>query len=264
MSRQNTSRSSDSDCGFFLWEVREMYKFFCVCMLATMSLAAQAPPVLTLSPSTGEGLEADLALTVSAPNGVGSLTEVRLMIKQDMTAGNDCFLVHYPGSATVELRSDSGSAFGSPVAFGGWGSDSNSQCAVYGKTSVVQATLDTYYLKLHLHFAKKFAGLRRIWAQVVDRNDPDASRWMLLGEWVVPEVAKFPGRIDRIKASAGTSSIELSSTPAPAVEPRVYRNGLLLAPFEDYTLEGPHVRFLQPIRQGDFIQVAFQPSCSAP
>jgi hypothetical protein len=241
-----------------------MYKLLFAGILTTTFLLAAAAPVVTMSPSTGEGLEADLTIGVAAPDGVSSITEIRVMIKQDMNADNACVLVHYPGTPTVLLRSDTGLLTGSPVSLGTPGSDANSQCAVYGRTSSVTVTPDTYTLKLHVHFAKQFAGLRRIWVQLVDRNDAEASRWMLMGEWVVPEHPKFPGRVDRFKVRETTESVELSTLPATDVEPRVYHNGLLLAPAEDYIVEDRRVVFIQPVLESDVIQVVFQPSCSAP
>ena len=240
-----------------------MYKLICACMLATGLVLAQTPTVLTLSPSTGEGLDANLTITVMAPNGVENINEIGLMIKQDMHAEKGCVLFHYPGSETVQLRSDTGLSLGAPVRFGTPDADSNSQCTVVGGLSAVSVTRDTYTLGVHLHFAKAFAGLRRIWAQIADRNEPEASRWTLLGEWVVPQRVRYPGRIDRIKVTSVTQEVELSSKPANDVEPKVHQNGLLLAPAEDYVIEDRKVMFLSPVREGDVIQVEFQPSCPA-
>jgi hypothetical protein len=240
-----------------------MYKLIYACGLAA-TLLAGAAPVVTMSPSTGEGLEAGLTITASAPDGVQNITEMQLMIKQDINAESACILVHYPGTPNVFLRTDAGSLPSSPVSFGTSESDQNSRCAVIGHASSVSSTLDTYTLRLHLHFAKQFAGLRRVWVQTVDRNDPESGRWMLVGEWVVPENAKFPGRVDRFKIREAGDSIELSSVPSSEVEPRVYHNGLLLAPSEDYVLENRKVLFHQQVREGDVIQVAFQPACSTP
>jgi hypothetical protein len=240
-----------------------MYKLSCAFLLATMLVLAEAAPVVTMSPSTGEGAEADLTITAAAADGIDNITEIRLMIKQDMSAQKACLLVHYAGTATALLRNDAGS-LGSPVSFGTPASDSNSYCAVYGTASFFTASRDTYTLKLHVHFAREFAGLRRIWVQMVNRNEAEASRWTLMGEWLVPENPQFPARVDRIKIREATDSVELSATPNPDVEPRVFHNGLLLAPSEDYVLDSRRVVFVHEVQEGDVIQVAFQPLCSAP
>jgi hypothetical protein len=240
-----------------------MYKLSLACVLFATVMLAQATSVISLPFSTGHGSEADLTLAVRDPNGIANISEIRLLIKHDINAENACYLVHYPGSAYASLRNDSNSNWSAPVILGGSGTAANNQCTLYGGRSEFTAAPDGYTLKLHIHFATKFAGLRRIWAQTVDNRDPEYARWNLLGEWVVPEHPSFPGRIDRVKVTNDIpDSIDMSTKPSPEAEPRIYRNGLLQSPTEDYTISDRKVFFASPIRTGDVYQIEYSPVCN--
>lgn len=241
-----------------------MYKILVAWLLCATALRAEPAPVISLPFSTGHGTEADFTLTVRNPNGIDSITEVRLLIKHDINAANACYLLHYTGSPKVLLRNDADASWGVPVTFGTSGTAANSQCTVFAAPSAITSTVDTYTLKVHVHFKGGFAGLRRIWAQTVELTNVEASRWTLLGEWVVPEYAQLPPRVDRIRVAADVpEAIEMLSTPTPGSEPRVYRNGLLQAPVADYAIDNRKLLFVAPIRTGDFFQVEYSPLCSA-
>jgi hypothetical protein len=239
-----------------------MYKLLIGCLLLGLSMMAQTMPVISLPFSTGNGNEADLAFSVTDPNGIANITEIRVLIKHEINAENACYLVHYPGTANVLLRNDTNADWGTPVNFGSAETATNSQCTIYGGPSAMTVTGDTYTLKLHLHFSGTFAGLRRIWGQTVDKTNPAATRWSLVGEWVVPEHPELPWRVDRIKvANAIPQAIEMSVTPAPGVAIRVFRNGLLQAAADDYSVTDRQIVFLTPIRIGDLFQVEYMPLC---
>jgi hypothetical protein len=239
-----------------------MYKLLIGCLLSAMSMMAQATPVISLPFSTGHGNEADLTLTVTDPNGIANITEIRVLIKHDINAENACYLTHYPGTANALLRNDTNTDWGAPISFGSADTATNSQCTLYGQPSAMTVTGDTYTLKLHLHFSSDFAGLRRIWAQTVDKTNMEAARWNLLGEWVVSEHPAFPGRVDRVKVSNEIpDAIEMSLTPAPGAAIRVFRNGLLQAAPDDYSVTARKISFVSPIRTGDLFQLEYTPLC---
>ena len=51
--------------------------------------------------------------------------------------------------------------------------------------------------------------------------------------------------------------MELRSDPASGTESKVYRNGILLAPEEDYELAGRTLTFVRQVRTADIIQVEY-------
>ena len=129
-----------------------MYKIILVCLLSASAMLAQAPTVLSLSPATGQGLQATLTLAVTDPNGADDIQAIKVLIQNVMNGEKACYVAHYPSAATAFLRNDSDDQWGPPVPLGVTGTDSNSQCALVGADSSATVLREVYSLKLHLHF----------------------------------------------------------------------------------------------------------------
>jgi hypothetical protein len=67
-------------------------------------------------------------------------------------------------------------------------------------------------------------------------------------------------RCDMFDVIAAQQSLSLSVAPGFGEEPVVYRNGLLMAPGRDYSIQGQVVLFLpgQPLAAGDIVQAFYR------
>jgi hypothetical protein len=60
-------------------------------------------------------------------------------------------------------------------------------------------------------------------------------------------------QVDRTRATATVTTLNLSKPLAPATELLVFRNGVLMSLDEDYTRAGQVVTFTDPVNNGDLI-----------
>ncbi len=237
-------------------------------------LSAQTQPAVAVSPNTGAGAEASITVSVNRSGELERLSSIRVLIHQQLNGSDACFLQHNAGSSTIALRNNTNTAWQEAVALAGPINTANAQCRLVASASSVYASGAVYNLVLKLQFEPAFSGRRLIWVQAVDDAGMASGAWQYLGEWVVPTstatgsdcirvdgtsgpcLAKF--RIDRFRVTAPVPSFfTLAYMPMPGADPKVYRNGLLLMPGDDYTLSARQLTFHVPIVLSDIVQAEY-------
>jgi hypothetical protein len=145
-----------------------------------------APPVRTgpaitgIVPLSGSGTAITYALTAAHPGGVGSLTQVHLLISDRIVGGVPCQVVYFPGTNRLNLINDSGTALVSPggIQPGTFGVLSNSRCAI--NTSAASITIAGTSLTVNVPLTFQvgtFGGAKGVYGNAFD-NTGLTSHWV--------------------------------------------------------------------------------------
>ena len=129
---------------------------------ATITLIPYAQPGnLTISPQSGNELNAMITVAVPNPAGV-SLTELNLLISPNITQlQNACSILVIPSTPLgheIRVQENLGSAFTLPIYAGQSGSAQNSQCRVLASGSTVTVSGNVTSVTLSVQFKPGFIG----------------------------------------------------------------------------------------------------------
>jgi len=149
--------------------------------LAAVSLKAQSPSVVSLTPNSGSGSTATFTFVASDPNGVGDLNSVAIVVNSFLSASQTCYARYFPGNNQVFLQNDAGNGWssnGSPGAASGLG---NNQCWIHLQSSSVSSG-SNLTITLAINFQPTFNGGKNVWIEAHD-NEDGSSGWQQLGSW---------------------------------------------------------------------------------
>ena len=147
----------------------------------TIMPSAGPPTVVSVSPTSGSGLQQTFTAVYSDPNGVGDLSSVRVLINSSITGVNACYVFYYPLVNALYMENDADNGTVGPLTPGSASSISNSQCTLSGAGTSVSSSGNTLTVKFALTFASTFSALKNIY---LSSNSLTAtSGWVPMGSW---------------------------------------------------------------------------------
>ena len=146
-----------------------------------LTLGNRPPTAASVTPSTGTGLNATLALAYSDADGFADLNPVYTLISGALDARNACYVIYYASNA-LYLVSDNAQTTLGPITPGSSGSVQNSQCTLNGTGSSVATSGNNLTLNLALTFKAGFTGTKTVYMQAQDVAGA-SSGWVSKGTW---------------------------------------------------------------------------------
>jgi len=145
------------------------------------------PSIVGIAPSNAAGSTVTYTVTASHPNGVGALQQVHLLLSDKIVGGTPCQVVYLPGTNTLNLINDSGTALVSPTGItpGTGGFLSNSRCAVNTAGSTISTSGTNLSFTVPLSFSTAaFSGNKGAYGIAFD-NANMTSHWVQGGTLLV-------------------------------------------------------------------------------
>jgi hypothetical protein len=143
--------------------------------------------VVSVTPSSGSGLQQTFAFQYSDSNGATDLTQVWLWFNTGLTyshGAGSCLLYLARPSNTLYLYSDVSESWLAPVTLGSSASLGHSLCSINVASSSVTLSGDELVLTLPVTFTALFSGQKNIY--MYDANATINSGWQTMGTWTVP------------------------------------------------------------------------------
>jgi hypothetical protein len=136
-----------------------------------------------VAPSSGTGLNANLALTYSDPDGFANLTYTYVLINSSLTSQGACYAIYIRTANLIYLLSDDGQTALGPITPGAAGTVENSQCTVSGPGSSVSGSGNNLTVTLALVFKSAFSGTKNVYMDAQDAASALAG-WTNRGTWL--------------------------------------------------------------------------------
>ena len=152
-----------------------------------------APTVVSLSPSSGQGLSQAFALTVSDSAGTNDLASVQLLFANSTSLSSACAVTYNSQQKNLGLTNDAGTGYAGYVTPGQTGSVSNSQCTLAGNGSSIQTSGNSLIMSASLQFSVAFASAgtgatKTIYATASNSAGQGPSGGMVsAGTWTIPK-----------------------------------------------------------------------------
>ena len=156
----------------------------------TVPAASPAVSVVSVTPSSGSGLQQTFTFQYSDNSGATDLTQVWLWFNPGLTlsqAGNSCLLYLVPASNQLFLYNDAGSGWLPAATVGAATTLGNSQCSIGMQSAQVALFGTNLTLSLGVTFSAGFAGAKNIYANGLGTSV--SSGWQTMGTWTVPAAA---------------------------------------------------------------------------
>jgi hypothetical protein len=151
-------------------------------------VSARAPSISLAPPLSGSGCARTFTFTAYAPSGPASIRAIHTIINSTLTGVGSCLVAYDSAANTLQLADDAGTSWSSPLAVGGAGTITNSQCAVQAAGSSVSADANTLTLVIQIAFDPGFAGPKTIYGLALDAGG-GSSNWQSMGSCTVPNIA---------------------------------------------------------------------------
>lgn len=136
--------------------------------------------VTSFTPNSGTGASQTFTASVTDGNGAGTIPFIQLVMNNELSGYNGCF-IHYDRASNVFfLLNDAGTEFSG--MFAGSGQVSNSQCTLNGSGSGGVVSGNTMTVTYNLTFAPGFSGLKKTYMQAVDTSGV-IQVWRQVGTW---------------------------------------------------------------------------------
>ncbi|MGD0581273.1 MAG: hypothetical protein ABSC08_20450, partial [Bryobacteraceae bacterium] len=150
------------------------------------------PTLVSLSPSSGQGVSQTFALTVSDPAGASDLASVQLFFANSTSLSKVCAVTYNSQQKTLGLTNDAGTGIAGYVTPGQSGSISNSQCTLNGSGSSIQTSGNSLTMTANLRFNTTFASVgtsptKSIYATAANAAGQGPSSGIVaMGTWKIP------------------------------------------------------------------------------
>jgi hypothetical protein len=150
----------------------------------TLTVNSAGPPtVMSLSPTSGTGLSQTFTAVYSDPNGVADLSGVGMIFSTGASVASGCALIYVPGSNTIYLYNNAGTALLSTgVIPGSSGSVSNNQCTVNGTGSSTSTNGNNLTVNFALSFSGAFLGQKNVSLNAAGQTA--SSGFLVKGTWL--------------------------------------------------------------------------------
>lgn len=150
---------------------------------ATISGSANAPVVVSASPSSGRGMAQTFTAVFSHPSGAQSIREVRLLFNADLDGRNACYVYFDQDQKAFLLVNDAGTSSTTlPLSISS--SVQNSQCQLDTSGSSVMQKANQLALQVALTFKPAFKGEKQLFLFAEDRNQ-HSTGLQPAGKWSV-------------------------------------------------------------------------------
>jgi hypothetical protein len=128
------------------------------------------PAIAHVSSTATLGAQATYTITASHTGGASQLSMVHLLASAAIVGSPACQFVYFPGSNTLNLINDSGTALVSPtgIGVGQAGSLSNSRCSANVAGTLRTLGTNTVTLVLPVTYNPAFAGQKRVYVNAFD------------------------------------------------------------------------------------------------
>ena len=142
----------------------------------------EPPAAVSVSPSSGQGLEQRFQFVVADPNGAQDLRSARLLIHQALTGADACYVNYRRAEGTFWLRDDANQNWLGPGQPGAAEVLANSQCRLNLAASSVAQSGNQLTVAAALSFPASFLGPKNLYVLAEDVNLTN-SGWQRLGAW---------------------------------------------------------------------------------
>lgn len=142
----------------------------------------EPPAAVSVSPSSGQGLEQRFEFVVADPNGAQDLRSARLLIHQALAGAEACYVNYRPAEGTFWLRDDANQNWLGPGRPGAAEVLANSQCRLNLAASSVAQSGNQLTVAAALSFPASFLGPKNLYVLAEDVNLTN-SGWQCLGAW---------------------------------------------------------------------------------
>jgi large repetitive protein len=153
---------------------------------AIQSIVAVVSAV-SVTPSSGAGLQQTFALQYTDSLGATDLTSVWVWFTSNFNSGsaaNSCMLYYARATNQLYFLNDAGTAWSSPVAPGAAVTLSNSQCSINVAAASVTASGTDLIVNLPVTFTAAYAGAKNTYMYAAGSSAN--SGWQPIGSWTVP------------------------------------------------------------------------------
>jgi hypothetical protein len=171
---------------------------------AAIQAAISGPPTtVSVTPSSGSGLQQTFALQYADPLGASDLSSVWVWFTANLNPSapsNTCLIGYTPAANQLFLYNDAG-ASGPPAVLGAAVTLSNSQCSVNVAAASVATSGTKLTLNLPVTFTATYAGAKNTymyaWGSIA------ISGWQTMGSWTVPATSTPPATVS-VTPSSGS------------------------------------------------------------
>lgn len=144
-----------------------------------------APVGVSISPSEGTGSKADLTAVFSDAKGAGNITVAGVLINDQVTGANACYVMIVPPFKSLRLVKDTGNE-SLALSFDGRSKVQNSQCTVFANGSSITRKGNELILKASIEFSSDFGGSKDIYLYAENTQGGKSPMTPAKGAWVIP------------------------------------------------------------------------------
>ena len=149
------------------------------------------PTPISVTPASGSGLRQTFSLRYQDADGVSDLSELGILINQDLDATNACYLRYSIATSEFRLLNDTASAWSALTPAGFSTPLENSACRVYLQNVAVATIGDEVTLDVSIEFLAGFEGLKNVYLVAYD-DSGESIHWQALGTWNVVDSPQLP------------------------------------------------------------------------
>jgi hypothetical protein len=168
------------------------------------------PAVVSITPSSGQGISQAFALTVSDPAGASDLSTVQILFGTSTAPSGGCMVTYIAQQGAFGLTNDAGTGYSGYVTPGQPVTVSNAQCTLSGSGSSIQASGNSLTMTSNLQFTSAFASaggsaIKNIYARPLNvAGQSVGSGFATVGTWTVPQTATpAPPSVDTLTPASG-------------------------------------------------------------
>jgi diaminopimelate epimerase len=180
------------------------------------TVAAEAPAVVSSTPSSGTGTSQTFTFLFSDPAGYATISEAMFDIYSTSGTGPQCLGYYNAAANAVYLMNDAQNAWLGPLALNSTGSVQNSQCILNSAGSSVTGSGNNLSWVVPLTFEAAFDGTKAI--SLYAASGSLTSSWIQAATWTVGTVAAEAPAVVSSTPSSGTGTSQtftfLFSDPA--------------------------------------------------
>ena len=147
----------------------------------TWSVSSLHPRVISLSPSSGMGLEQTFTAVYSDPLGLSDLSSVIALFNATVNVSSACAVIYVPTTDKMYLYNDAGTGFSRGVTPGSAAQAANKQCTLTGTGSSFTTSGKDLTLKVALTFSGTFVGQKDVFLHATGKTAK--SSWVKKGTW---------------------------------------------------------------------------------
>jgi hypothetical protein len=144
------------------------------------------PSLASVVPASGRGAGQEFRLIFSDPNGADDISDIILIINSRLQGAGACYIQWNRSFNSITLANDNGVGWAAEKLVGKPGDARNSQCTVDSSRMVVTERRTEIELRIPIHFAPSFAGVRHFYGTAVQQWTGTTAAYKDAANWVVP------------------------------------------------------------------------------